>query len=508
MGNLSKPNVTYPLVASYNPRGTVGDTNTRAGLDQRKINSFYEPVKNTGSGMQTVYLSKRPAVTPQSPFGVSSQTAFLISLGAGNFGNDATASWVYSTSGNDVRASDNTTTITLQSVANYQPAFVDKTAISGVDTVVLQVYNASTNDQRVYYSSSLPTWTEISSATFTTRAHIGKMEYMDGYAFVADVSTSRIYASDLNTLDVWQPLSFVTKQIRQDALRGLAKLGKRIVAFGVQSAEVFANAGTEVGNPLVSIPDLAGNIGLTLSQNQEIGVSYFTGFTNYYTVLQNKMYFIGRPSLQGSALYSFDGSQFNKISRGPLDKIITEVAGAGIFSVNKIVFGGKDAVAIQLTHASTVPQRWLMYYPEWDDWFEWNSTVFSPVNSNGMRFLGVSSNANKVYGLQHSAEVYADDGVPYQWLHQFQMPKDGNTFHKMDMCQLIGDTARSTSSFSINVSFSDNDGQTFTSTRPIDMTTNEKMITRCGSYATRLVRLDYTGTETLRLEKFAARITK
>ncbi len=84
------------------------------------------------------------------------------------------------------------------------------------------------------------------------------------------------------------------------------------------------------------------------------------------------------------------------------------------------------------------------------------------------------------------------------------MPKDGNSFHKMDMAQLIGDT----SSYNINVSFSDDDGQTSTAYRAIDMSSKEKMITRCGSYATRRVELEYTGPLEVRLEKFAARVTK
>ena len=57
----------------------------------------------------------------------------------------------------------------------------------------------------------------------------------------------------------------------------------------------------------------------------------------------------------------------------------------------------------------------------------------------------------------------------------------------MDMFGVIGDTARSASS--LNVQFSDDDWQTLSAARTIDMTSGDKMLTRCGSYKDRGVRL-------------------
>jgi hypothetical protein len=60
----------------------------------------------------------------------------------------------------------------------------------------------------------------------------------------------------------------------------------------------------------------------------------------------------------------------------------------------------RSAVAIALTNATDTTQRWLMYFPSWNEWFEWDSTVFSPSNG-GLYFIGVQggsgSQANKVY---------------------------------------------------------------------------------------------------------------
>ena len=70
---------------------------------------------------------------------------------------------------------------------------------------------------------------------------------------------------------------------------------------------------------------------------------------------------------------------------------------------------------------------------------------------------------------------------------------------------LKGDTSRSAQN--ILVQFSDDDYQTFTAGRNVDMTSKEKMLARCGSYrGSRIVRLSHTGNTEVRLSQFLARI--
>jgi hypothetical protein len=140
-----EPNVTIPFAASYNTRGIAGFTNAVTNaLDQRKINCAYELYKNGISGKDTLYLVKRPGVADVgSTYGTSGQAGYLWEVAAGASTNAAANRWVFSTSGNDVRASDSSTTTVIVTASGYAPAFVDKTAISGTDTVVVQLRNAS-----------------------------------------------------------------------------------------------------------------------------------------------------------------------------------------------------------------------------------------------------------------------------------------------------------------------------------------------------------------------------
>ena len=92
--------------------------------------------------------------------------------------------------------------------------------------------------------------------------------------------------------------------------------------------------------------------------------------------------------------------------------------------------------------------------------------------------------------------------------HQFKLPRGGNHQKAMPMLGVIGDTAASTTTSTLNVAISDDDWQTTTSLGGIDMTSKDKMLTRCGGYQERGIILEHTGNLDCRLEKFVARIVE
>ena len=496
---FSKPNLSIPLASSYNERGVAGFTNTVTNaLDQRKINSIYEPVKNALTGKMTLYLAKRPGVAIGGTYGTTGQVAYLVSNGANLFGNANGDMWVFSVDGNDVRASNNSgTTTVIVTAANYRPTYVDKTAISNTDTLIVQLFNSTSGAQTVWYSSAIATFTQITDSDFTGLTHAGKMEFMDGFAFVLDATTKAIYNSDLNSLANWTASSYITKQIKQDSAYGLMRLGSQILAFGAETGEVFVNAGNPSGSPLISVKDRAFRIGI----EPQTVANGTTGLTHYYATLGGRIYFFGQQGgKRNRGIFSYDGSQFNKVSSLAVDKILGQ---QGVYSINTAAFHGKEAIffALDLTTATT--QRWLVYFPEWNDWFEWNSTVFTPVG-NGSFNLGVGSNQHRLYFLGSFTDNWQDDGTNYTMTHQFKLPSNGNDLKRMPMCSVVGDVSRSASS--LNVEFSDDDYQSWSTARAIDMTSATKMLSRCGAYRQRAVRLTHTANLDCRMERFLARI--
>src|SRR5260221_11871864 len=72
---IDEPNGIIPLASSYNERGVAGYSHAVTNSeDQRKINVFYEVVKNAATGKGTLTLSKRPGVLRDSAFSAEQNT--------------------------------------------------------------------------------------------------------------------------------------------------------------------------------------------------------------------------------------------------------------------------------------------------------------------------------------------------------------------------------------------------------------------------------------------------
>lgn len=485
-----EPNIRLPLAASYNTRGVAAYTNTVTNaLDQRKINSFYEPITNHLTGGTTLYLVKRPGVADVITYnGSASQVSYLASLAPGATINR----WLFSVLTDDVRASTSATTTTIVTASGYTPTYVDRTSISGTDTLVLQIVNGSF-DHRVWFSSDIATFTEITDSEFTGLTHTGKMEFMDGHAYALDRATNRLHNSDVNSLANWGAASYITKNIKQDRSNGLMRWKNQIIACGDMTSEVFVNPGTNPsGSPLVPVKQAASKFGLSSAILK-------AGATHYYTTIADKLYFLGSVSEEGWAVLAmYDGANFHHVSNPAIDKVLREI---GAYAVNAVEFNGQVAVAIQVTAPTASTQRAFLYFPRWNEWFEWTSTIFSTVNGGG-RFIGIVE-PHHLFAFNNT-DNWQDDGVNYTFTHQFALPKDGSHRKSMIFCGVDGDTARS--ALNLDVQFSDDDGQNWSTARTIDMTKDQKVLHRCNTYRTRQVRLSHAGNLEVRLESFFARV--
>lgn len=490
---LDKPNVELPLAISYNTRGHAGGTNVFTnGLDQRLVNLSFEPIINAHTGKGTLYVVKRPGVSIiGNSYGTSGQVAYLVEIAP-----SATdiAHWVFSTSGDDVRASSSAATQVIVTAAGYAPAFVDKTAISGADTMVLQIRTGGNpGTYRVFYATAINSWTEITDAVFAALAKRGKMEFMDGFAFQA-TTNNRIYNPNVNALDTWPANNYITKQIKQDFPTGLMRLGNQIIFLGSSTFEVFRNAGNPTGSPLVSVKEMAQDYGMVNAES--------AGVTSYYTTCMNRVFWYGTPI----GVYSYDGQRVEKVSTPAIDKILTGSTNIYAFSTIEIGQYSEPAVCLALDLTTSSTQRALVFVPRWNVWMEWNSTTFRPVTTwrNTVTFLGVGANQHKLYECTGGTDNWQDNGTNYDRVIQFKLPFSGNDRKFIRWLGLLGTQERSACTESISLSF--DDGQTWTSARTFDRTSDKQQLYRFGSGRNVHVRLTLSSNHEGRLEKFLGRI--
>lgn len=489
-----KPNISIPLAPSINPRGVAGFTNTFTNAkDQVSINAIYEPIQNSATENVTFYHAKRPGVVDSgSSYGTSTQVAYLWDIAPGATSYVTTSRVVYSTNGNDVRASNTVTTAVITTTAGYEPTYVDKTAISAVDTTVVQLRNAS-GAQRAFYTTSIPTFVEITSSIFTGLSHQGALQHLNGFAFVA--TPDGINNSELNSLNDWRAASSLKRQSKQDVGTGLAKLGQTIISFGLSTTEVYAFAPrlNTVGSPLRLIQGLSLDYGMASPS--------VVGMRHYCATFGGRLYWVGT---NPKGVYTFNGQVVEKVSSVGIDKIISE---RQVYNVSVIMVQGQTAVAFCLDLPSATTQRALLFFPAWKAWFEWSSGVFIPQASPRLSdvCLGVGSNQHKLYAISSASDNFQDAGTNYQWLTQFKIPRRGSMGDRMLWCDLVGDQA--TSSLPIAVDASDDDGGTYSNLGEINMDSTQWPLSDLGSYDHgRVVRLSYTGSLQPRIEKFIARV--
>ena len=512
------PNLSLPLANSYVPRGTAGYTNTEVNeLDQRKVNMYYEVSKNALSGQSRLSLAVRPGfITSVGSYfagGEQGQTTYNLGLSPSSLtGTGPGVPVMFCHAQGSTLAIDfsGVSTIVDASVDRY-PVYVGNTIVNAQDYLIVQNVNRSPIgvQQTVFYTSSLGQFSSATAftrivSTFTTFTAAGKMEFMDGYGFIADSATNRIQNSNLNTISTWPAENFITKQATADAIRGIAKFKNRILAFGNNTVEVFYNAGLSPA-PLAPIKTMTEYIGI-------LGGGWGGDRGEYYTICNGIMYFIGVQSYAGTnanpSLMSFNGERFEKVSPPYIDKYIqdrntTSFAGRAVYSIESIYFNGQVAVAINNTFPHVTSQKWLMYFPQWNDWFEWESEVISPINNFGT-FIGTGTRAMSTFAFTTSSENYRDNTTSYSYLTQFRLPTDVSHLKKMPSFGVEADTARATNN--MTVEFSDDDGQSWMTGATIDLSQSHKMASRGGSFRERYVRLSGTTSTAIRIHKFLARI--
>lgn len=504
MADYDTPNVVIPLALSYDTRNVKASTAVLAGYDQRKVNCHYDLIKNSVTGNATLELVKRPGISNGTvTCGQATQIPYLIV--ADPVGTVAFKPIVIATySGNIVAVGTAGDTDTIEAVGlGRAPVFVDTTKISGTTTIVVQTM-ASGLAQKTFYATSYLTWTQITDSVFTGITAVGKMEHLGGFAFILDWATGSICNSNINTLSVWPATGRIAMQSQQTFSAGLARFNQEILAFTDETCEFYYNNGNPSGSPLNWNKDKAARIGLGIQAGGVTSGVIPTGMTHYHATVDDKLYFVGREAggFASKAVYAYGGGlPFQKVSNPAVDRMLSE---AQFYSVQRVGLFGKSALAIQMTAPNvTSAVRWLMYFPAHNEWFEWTSDVFTPVN-NGEYFIGVGSAANGVYNFQ-SADKWQDDSTAFTASVTFKMPKKGNARNVMAWCGLEADTTTSTSNVTVAVN-DDDSGTTFTTLGSIDLHTQEKRITRCGAYKQRLVKLSHSANVEWRARKFLARI--
>jgi len=499
---MAKPNlqlqtediVRFPLIDTYNTRnidssafssgasgvvgllivgiGYVGATSLSI-KDQKYVNCFPEKVTNKITGKVKTYVTKRPGF------------AVLNTPSTGNVGS---AIKVWSVNSDKVISAFGAVTSTIYDGTSSlgditgKAYAIEETKIGATPYVVIM----SENNTAWYSTGAAPS--QITDGQYPgndSRTVIGKPVFVDGYMFVMD-NTGRIYNSDLNSVTAWTQDSYITANMYPDAGIGLARFKNLVVALGKNTIEFFyINAANTVGTPLSR---------------------YEQGFINFgcisqhgYVQLEDTIAWVSASDRSGIGLYVLDGLQPKRVSIPSIDTQLSLVDTSSVFlSAGK--FFGKTWII--LVNSSTT----FVYCLEDDMWHEWGgqNVVWHHLTgtTSGTRLnysLSRTNTTGQVYVVNPSALTYADDGTTFTM--QLQTQKfDGETInHKfLNKLSVVGD--QSDSANTLTIQWSDDDYQTWSTARTVDLNDNNPYLMNCGKFKRRAFKLTNSVNEAVRLE--------
>lgn len=497
--------ISVPLALSMDQRSILAAAAMDAIKDQVRKNCLYKITRPSVGAPPDVILIRRPGVTDSGITlgGSGTQKVYLVGQNPSDT-QDATC-WAIVKDGNDNKVViPGGSSHTILTSSTFFPRFFRtlRLVIADVPTNLAMVSFQNTSTPtgagaiRVFVASVFNSWTEITDADFTAIHQVGAIEQMDGFLYQGD-ARGRIYQSDVNSSANWTTDEFLTRSIAQEAAQGIMKHRNQIIFFGVGDCEVFTNQGESTGTSIKRVPFSTQQVGMSAVAG---GTPGLVGKTEYYCTIGDLAFFLGRfgKDKYSHSLIVYDGREFKKVSRPNEDSVLSSTP---IYGIHRVPILGHVAVACTFTAPTESTQKALLFFPELNDWFHWDSTVFGFAN-NGTHFAGIA-NTTKAYEFAQ-ADNWQDAGTSFDMVVQFRLPFLDLGWHTMPFCGVIGDTTPTAQS--LMVSFSDDDGATYSTPRAIEMNQLYKILHQNGGFRQRFVKLTHSGDKEIRLRKYFATV--
>lgn len=492
-----------PLTGSYNTRpgtlalsGTssivdiavvdiaiVDKVNQGSDKDHRLINCFQLTETDENAQSKRLYIVKRPGF------------ASTLTPRTGHIGN-AIHVWTGQGGGTKIMSAFGNTNFNLYDSTTSKGSGTGKatgiteTSVAGTATLFV-----SSADNTAYTYQDGGSLTAISDGDFpgnATRTLAGTFAHLDGYPFIMD-SVGRVYNGDLDSLTAWTAASYITANSVPDVGVGVVRNRDTIVGFCKRHFDVFRNAGNPSGSPLSRID----------GYTQLVGAASADAITQ----LRDTIYFAGTTDGANVGLYSYDAGQLKKVSPSEIDALLA-IAGPSNITITTVGFFGRHFIVV-IASSST-----YVYCVEENNWHEWAGS--SPLwykaagVQAGSSVLNYSiskiSTSGKVYSINPGSIVWRDDSVAY--VATIQTTKwDGGTMLRKVMNSLDIVADQETSSSTLNISWSDDDYQTRTMPRTVDLSSATPRLTRCGTFKRRSFYIAHSANTGMRLEALEPTIT-
>jgi hypothetical protein len=372
-------------------------------------------------------------------------------------------------------------------------------AVSNTPNVNTSYFKSQTGMWQFVISG--PTITKVTDVNYPAITVPG-LAFLDGVFYVMD-PTGKIVGSALNDGTTWPALDFLQLDGALGYGVGISRHLNYIAAFTSQGLQLLWDAN-------------AAPNGQGIALNPVLNASYTTGCVSGFTIqsIDDTTVFMGQTAKFSRGVYQLVGLQLTKISTPEIDRILnTGGIGPGTWVYASSCKSAGHSFYI-LTFPPTDINLTLVCDLTTQNWHVWSSVVggverafvprfflnygVDPAGSNG----NVAEKGNlcqdtitgQTLEFQNINYTDADGPIPVAAVTPNYDAGSLNWKRFAAMFQ-IADTVNTT----VNISFTDNDYQSFSTPRSVDMSSVRKMLRNCGSSRRRAWKLTHQDNTPLRL---------
>lgn len=311
--------------------------------------------------------------------------------------------------------------------------------------------------------------------------------FVKGFAFLDETTyvmnaQAEIQGSNLNDPTYWDPLNSLTAQIEPDGGVALSKQLAYVIAQKQWSTEVFFDQANATGSPLGTVQGAKVNYGCVSADSlQDIDGTLLWICSNRSAAPQVIM---------------MDALKGEIISTKAIDRLL---AGADFTTVYSLQYKGDGhkfyIVTIKNANLTLV---FDLVERAWSQWID--------VNGNYFPFVSSTYTTNLQHLFQHetngymyyASPLYNNDNGSIITIDIYTPNYDGDIHQRkvLDRMDFIGDK---TPGSTLNVRFSDNDYQSWSNYRQVDMNQTTPFLTRMGTFRRRAFNLRHQSNTDFRL---------
>lgn len=338
--------------------------------------------------------------------------------------------------------------------------------------------------------------TVVTNSDLDLPAHLPYPVFLDGYLFLAKTNSADIYNSAGGDPLSWDTTTFIATEMEADLVTRIAKLNNYLIAFGKETIEYFWDAANAAPDSPMQRNDTPVKVNAYLAGLAIYGNTLYYigtdagGQPDVFMLKDFKIESIGTPSISRylntvidqvaewtGCIVSFQGHTFYLINAG-LNKSWAIDVDTGLITR----FAFKQEAVFDIKHSTTI------------------------VGSNTAKtYFCLDEASSALYKFDES--VYQDVGTDFTCLLVTEN-NDFNTMNRKSMHRLaiVGD--RPSANSNISVQWSDDDYQSFSSARSINLNQDLPSCRQLGSFRQRIFKLSYTDNYPMRLQDIEVEINK